>query len=234
VNCTHPTPSLLTRAAAAFVVLATFSACSSAAQRNASAPLKVLPPNELDGLLLSASDVGTVMGTTGMVAGPTSSQLEETTPPLVSNLNCLGIWQNPEKAIYGDSGLSGVRRQTLRQPDSDQWVNLVVQAAVAYPNPDGAKAFFNASSDRWSQCTNHRLNITINDQPKKTWFFGDLKKSDSELSMTVTRGENEMLCQHALSVVSNVILDVRACNHNATDQAHSIVRKMTDRVPHQS
>jgi hypothetical protein len=50
--------------------------------------------------------------------------------------------------------------------------------------------------------------------------------------MPVTRGENERSCQRVLSVVGNVIVDVAACNHDATNQAATIAHKIKDRVSH--
>ena len=130
------------------------------------------------------------------------------------------------------SSLTGFRGQDLRQPDTDTWDAMVVQAVVSYPAADAARAFFSESADRWSKCTNHHVNMTVNDQPQRKLFFGNLTKTDTELSMPVTRGQNERSCQRVLSVVSNIILDVAACNHDATDQAASIAQKIKDRVGH--
>jgi hypothetical protein len=231
VNCTHPTPSVLARAVAVFVVFAALSACSSSAHNEASGPLKVLPPNELDGLLLSADDINSVMGTSAMAPGQVASELPDN-HSLMANVNCLGIWQVGEKALYGDSGLTGVRVQTLRQPDNDTWEYRVAQAAAAYPTPEVAKTFLDQSADHWSKCTNHRVNITLNDQPTRTWWFADLTESANQLSMTVTRGENEKSCQRVLSLASNVIVDVQACGPTSADQAATIAHKMTDHIGH--
>lgn len=234
MKCSQPKHSVRSRAAAALVVLAALNACSSPAQDQKPQPpppLKVLPPADLDSLLLSANDINAVMGTNALVADQTSSELIDDRN-ILPNLNCLGILQVAQKGIYGDSGLSGVRSQRLRQPPADTWDSLVMQAALAYPTPEAAKSVFDESSDRWSKCTHHRVNITINDQPVKTFWFADLTKSSTDLSMTVTQGQNERSCQHALSLASNVIVDVRACGHTSTDQAVTIAHKMTDRIGH--
>ena len=149
---------------------------------------------------------------------------------LLPNLNCLGIWEVAEKAIYNDSGYSAMRGQVLRQPDTDDWEAFVVEAAMIYPSADAAKAFFSESADRWSKCTNHRVNITLNDQPNRTWWFGSLTKTDIQLTMAVTRGENERTCQRVLSVVNNVIVDVSACSTTVSDQAATIAQKIKERA----
>jgi hypothetical protein len=218
------------RAATVLALVAVLAACSNSTQNHTS-PTSTVPASALDGLLLSAGDIDTVMGTHGMVAHQPFTNLAQRSN-LLPNKNCLGIWQVGEAAIYDGSSLTGFRGQDLRQPDTDTWDALVVQAVVSYPAADAARAFFSESADRWSKCTNHHVNMTVNDQPQPKLFFGNLTKTDTELSMPVTRGENERSCQRVLSVVSNIIVDVAACNHDATDQAATIAQKIKDRVSH--
>jgi hypothetical protein len=218
------------RAATVLALVAVLAACSNSTQNHTS-PTSPVPASALDGLLLSAGDIDTVMGTHGMVAHQPFTNLAQRSN-LLPNKNCLGIWQVGEAAIYDGSSLTAFRGQDLRQPDTDTWDALVVQAVVSYPAADAARAFFSESADRWSKCTNHHVNMTVNDQPQPKLFFGNLTKTDTELSMPVTRGENERSCQRVLSVVSNIIVDVAACNHDATDQAATIAQKIKDRVSH--
>ena len=218
------------RAMAAFAVIAVATACNSASRHQTSRPTLV-PASALEGLLLSADEVAAVMGTNAMVAD-TPFVTARDHRILMPNLNCLGIWEVGESAVYKDSGFSAIRGQLLRQPDTNDWQDLVIQAGVIFPSTEAARAFFSASVDRWTNCTNHRVNITLNDQPKKTWWFGNLTKTDTELSMPVIRGASERTCQHVLSVSNNVIVDVLACSPTATDQAATIAQKMKDRLPH--
>jgi PknH-like extracellular domain len=219
--------SLPTRLAAAVALVAIATACGS----NDRKPPPLVPASALDNMLLNPDDINKIMGA-ALVPNPPFTAFVDDDRYLVPNLNCLGIVQVGERAIYGDSKFTAVRGQQLRQPDTDLWDSLVVQAAVIYASPDAAKAFFAASSDRWSKCTNHRVNITLNDQPKVTWFFGNLTKTDTSLTMPVTRGQNERSCDRMLSVANNVIVDVRACGHAITNQATAIAQKITERIPH--
>lgn len=207
------------------------AACSNSTQNHTtSTSPSPVPPAALDGLLLSAGDIDAAMGTHGIVAHPAYTILAQHSN-LLPNKNCLGIWQIGDAAIYDESSLSGFRGQDLRQPDTDAWDAMVVQAVASYPSPGAAKAFFADSADRWSKCTNHHVNMTVNDQPQPKLFFGNLTKTDTELSMPITRGD-ERSCQRVLSVVSNVIVDVAACSHDATNQAAIIAQKIANRVSH--
>jgi hypothetical protein len=184
----------------------------------------------LDALLLSAGDINSVMGTSAMTPNDPFAEMHDYRN-LLPNLNCLGIWDIGEVAIYGGSGWNTMRGQELRQPNTDNWDALVVQAVVSFPSADAAQKFYTASSDRWSKCSNHRVNMTYGDHPRTAWAFGDLTKTDTEMTMPVTRGGGDRSCQRVLAVTSNVIIDVAACSAAITGQAATIVNKIQSKIP---
>lgn len=184
----------------------------------------------LGGMLLSVGDINSVMGTSAMTVSRELTEMVDHSD-LLPNLNCLGIWEVGERAIYGDSGWGAMRGQILRQPNTDAWDALVVQAVVNYPSADAAKKFYTASAERWSKCTNHKVNMTVNGQRMGTWTFGDLTRTDTELTMHFARGSGNRSCQRALSVTGNVVVDVAACNAAATNQAATIVEKIRSKTP---
>ncbi len=211
------------------------SGCAGGAAAGASQPPKAVPDSALDGLLLSAGDVNGVMGTTAMAAHPVATQMGDHRN-LLPNLNCLGVWQVNEAPIYDPSHWKSLRQQLFRSPDTDQWDSLVVQSVVSYRTADAAREFFDQSADRWSKCTNHHVNIRLNDQPLPAWFSGDLTKSDTELSMPFTRGSGDQTrsCQRALAVAANVILDIQACKPaqpTAVTQASAIADEIESKLP---
>ena len=217
-------------AVAALAVGITLGGCSGGVSATHSTP-KLVPPSALDGLLLDVDDINAVMGTTGMKLHQSFDMMEDHRN-LLPNLNCLGIWEVGESAIYGPSGFSGVRGQVLRDPDTDKWNSLAVQAVVSYPSADSAKTFYNQSSDRWSQCSNHKVNLTVNDRPASAWAFGSLAATDTELTMPMSRTSGGgQSCQRAFAVEGNVIIDVAACGPSMTDQAKAIVGKIQSRIP---
>ena len=222
-----------TRAAVGLIsfVLA-LGGCSDATQNVAEQPATVAPDG-LDALLLTASEVDTIMGTAGMTPQPVSSDMNDHRD-LVANLNCLGVWQTDEAAIYQDSGSNGVRRQTLRAPDVDMWDSVVVQSVLSFPSADAAHSFYTQSADRWSNCTNHRLNIAVSGQTAPGWQSGELSKAEATLTMPVTRQISDQVrqCQRVLAVKANVIIDSEACKQQAVTQGSQIVDHIEAKFPH--
>jgi PknH-like extracellular domain len=223
---------LRTRAAVGLVTLAlAIGGCSGATHGAAPEPSAVAPDG-LDGLLLKAPEVDTIMGTTGITAQPVSSDMNDHRD-LVTNLNCLGVWQSDEAAVYENSGSNGVRRQTLRAPDADMWDSVVVQSVLSFASSDAARNFYTQSLDRWSKCTNHRLNIGIGGQDAPSWRSGDLNKADTTLTMPVTRqsADNVRECERVLAVKANVIIDAEACTPQAVTQGGEIVNRIESKFP---
>jgi hypothetical protein len=154
---------------------------------------------------------------------------------LLPNLNCLGVWQVDEAPIYDPSYWKSLRQQTLRTPDTDPWDNLVVQSVVSYRTNDGPRLFLDDSAQRWSQCTNHNVNIQLNGQKLPAWKSGDLSKTDNRLAMPYTRGSGEQTrsCQHVLQAAANVIIDVAACGPQTESftKAEEVAAKIEGKMP---
>jgi hypothetical protein len=189
--------------------------------------------SQLDGLLVGVDDVDTIMGTRSLAAHPVESQMADNRN-LLPNLNCLGVWQVGESAIYGEQGNDGwqaMRLRLMRTPDTDDWDTLAVQAVVIYPTPDAARAFFDQSADRWSKCTNHHVNITLNDKPLPKWLSGDLGRTDTRLAMPISRGGGDTFraCQHVLDVTGNLVVDAQTCTSHGTtpNEAAQIADRIT-------
>jgi PknH-like protein len=209
--------------------------CGGGAASGASQPQRLVPDNALAGSLLSADELNTIMGTSGMTPHAPVSQMGDHRN-LLPNLNCLGVWQVNEAPIYESSHWKSVRQQLVRVPDSDQWNFMVVQSAVSYRTADAAQGFFTESTDRWSKCTNHNVNIQLNGQALPGWRSGDLTKTDNQLAMPYTRtsGDQSWSCQRTLSLVANLILDVQACKpqqQSAITSAVDVAAKIESKLP---
>jgi PknH-like extracellular domain len=209
--------------------------CSGHNSESSSPPTpKPVTDSALDGLLLGPDQIDAIMSTTGMTP---HKRVTATTDhrSLLPNLNCLGIWQVDEAAIYGADDWNALRQELLRSPDTDNWNDLAVQSVISYPTAEAARDFFAQSSDRWSKCTNHKVNVTVNDQQLPKWTSGDLTKSDTELAIPFTRvsADRTESCQRALAVAANVILDIQACKNQPTTvtQAADIAAAIESGMP---
>jgi hypothetical protein len=200
----------------------------------AGTPVAAVPafvaPTALDTVLLGADQISSIMGVSHMTAERPFTQLQENRLRL-PNLNCLGILSVAETAVYDNSGLTGVRGQALRDPPDGDWQHLAVQAVITYPSADAAQKFFSESADRWGKCQQHTSNITINAGPTTSWFFTKLDRTATRLTMPLNVNNGQRACQRDLSVIGNVIIDIKACGPTIADQSASIADEIQGRLP---
>lgn len=210
------------------------SACAGGSTTGAQEPRKSVPDDAVPGLLLSVADIDAIMGTKLSPHQPVSQMGDHRN--LLPNLNCLGVWQVNEAPVYDPSHWKSVRQQMLRAPDTDQWETLVVQSVVSYRTAVAARDFFTQSADRWAKCTNHHVNIQLNNQQLPAWLSGELTRTDNQLAIPVVRGEGDQMrsCQRVLTTSANLIIDVQACKphrHAGVTQAAAIADKIEASLP---
>ena len=222
-------------AVGALLLAAALAGCSDGGAHPASGPPKPVPDAALPGLLLTAEEVDDVLGTTGVVANPQTDTMGDHRN-LLPNLNCLGVWQVDEAPIYDSSHYKSLRQQVLRTPDTDNWRSLVVQSVVSYRTSEAAHGFFLESAQRWSKCTNHTVNVRVNDRAMPRWVSGELTRTGSLLSMPYTRGvgADARSCQRALAIAANVVADIQACRppqQEPVTVAVDVAAKIAEKLP---
>jgi hypothetical protein len=189
--------------------------------------MPMVAPDRLDSILLSAQDVNTLMGASGMQAGPIHHL--GGAGQTVSNPDCLGALIPAQQPVYQGSGNTAISGQELREPGNDA-NHDVVQAAVSFPSADLALAFVKNSADKWRACAGQTITETLNSQTPQ-WTFGNLVGDVPTITQPHTQaGAGGFACQRVLSAVSNLVLDVGACGYQISDQARQIGDKMAAKV----
>jgi serine/threonine kinase PknH len=193
-------------------------------------PPPPLTSDRLAGLLLSVSEVNSIMGATNMTAGSPMTDLGKSTLTL-STQDCLGVLYAIQKDTYTGSGWSDVQGLVLSEPgDSfDHWVH---QAVVRFPTADKANDFVEASKGKWKSCSDKTITVT---NAKKTetyrWTLSGLQGQPPRISMTKAQeAAKGWSCQRVLSVANNVVIDVNACSYKLNDQAGQVSDKIIAKI----
>jgi hypothetical protein len=203
---------------------------STAPETSNTGPTNAPPVAEsaLDGLLLSADQINTAMGTTGMTVSETYTALDDDRGWL-SGGDCRPIWGAREKEVYGWG--PGVRGQALKEP-GDTRTHFVDQSVVSLSSADDARALFADSAQSWPACANRQLTYSKAGQPDQVWSVGPVSNTNGILRTTKTEeGQNGSTCQRALTVVNNVAIDVLACGGSDADAAVNIAHQIAAKVP---
>ena len=186
-------------------------------------PAPMVASDRLDSILLSTDDINTLMG---------ASDMAPTTPPAhsgiqslpMSDLTCLGAMYAAQEAVYQDSGFTAISAQHLHNPGELQFD--VLQAAVSFPSAEQATAFVTSSAAKWKACAGQNPTTTVAGITRR-WTIGNLVGDVPTIAQldTIEDGSG-FACQHELSTVWNLVVDVRACSFHISDQAHQIADKM--------
>ncbi len=223
-------PVLAVCVAVTFGVLTT--GCTStvdgaAVKSQGSVPLDDVPPLEesaLDGLMLSNKALDEIAGVE--LESIYSTDEMNDNADLVSAVDCLGAIYPGEDAAYDGSGWSAVRDELLLEADAEQDAHLVEQTVVLFDTADEAVEFFDMSKESWNECADAK-DITVEGGP---WIPDDVRDvSERMISLKAeVSGTIEGICQHALGVVSNVIVEGFSCDVADNDDAEEIATQILE------
>jgi len=199
------------------------------------APVPSTTADALPSLLLSAADIGATVGAETVVTREVRAPWNDATHfQGPDESGCLAIAGAAQRSVYADSGWIALRGQVLREPPgSPQWSHFITQAVVLFPTAAAAQLFFTQSQTGWASCADRQLSYTQPPAPDQIWSVGRVS-SERDL-LTVSRSERspqDWSCQRALSVRSNVAVDVEACSlAGPTTAAAAIAEAIGVRLP---
>jgi serine/threonine kinase PknH len=181
---------------------------------------------DLGTILLSAADISNIMGANMEIATQTQQTL--TAAGAVSNPTCVGALDNLQAQVYQGSGFTAVRGQGLRSTNPP---HRVYQAAVEFPTAERANAFVSTSANNWSACAGQTVTVT-NGNETTSWAFAELNGAPPRIVQRHTEGvANGRVCQHVLSAVSNVVIEVQACSQGGiANEGGQIANQMAAKV----
>lgn len=190
----------------------------------------------LPSLLLSAADLGAAVNAgeivvTAEVSAPWNDSLHFQGP---GEAGCLAIAGAAQKGVYADSGWAALRGQVLREPPSAaHWSHFATQAVVLFPTPGAAQEFFTRSQAGWQSCADRDINYAQPPIPDQVWTVSPVSVDRGVLTVSrIQRSPELWSCQRALTVRSNVAVDVEACSLDGpTAAAAAIVDAIGARLP---
>lgn len=205
---------------------ATSTSTSSPATTTSSPP--IVAPNRLGSILLTPSEANAIMAANGMQDQGSFSGAD-TNVFILSVPDCLGAAHIAQPAVYSTSGYVAIRVDVLHQPGS-RYTHNIEQAIASYPSAERALAFVKASAPRWKSCAGKSVVDTLNGSTTR-WTFGNFVGDVPTIAVVYSR-ENARgwTCQHALSAVWNLVIDVKACGYQIGDQGLQAANKIASKA----
>lgn len=227
---------MLSRIAAIGAILcAPLSACTAtiAGTANPGPPVPLATAEALPSFLLSASDVGAVMSS-GDIAVVRDVGKFWNDAARLDNVDCLAVAGSAQERVYAGSGATATHSQVLREPPtSPNWSHYAVQAVVLFPTSQAALAFYEKSRRSWGGCSERELSYPQPIGEAQRWSVGSISSDHDVLAVSrIEQAPDRWSCQRALTVHSNVAIDVEACSlEGAPTAATAIARQIATRLP---
>jgi serine/threonine protein kinase len=193
-----------------------------------SPPPPPIPAERLSALLLSPSDIDSIMGSSNIQPGKPILSMD-TSPVTLSLPDCQGALYTSQDPVYAGTGYTGVSGLVSSEPGDnyDHWVN---QAVILFPSADKAKSFMQTAADKWKGCAGKM--VTVSNKGKTyRWTFAQINGSPPKMTVMDTQeGADGWECQRAMSQANNVIVDVNACGYHISDQGGQITDKIVAKI----
>jgi hypothetical protein len=188
-----------------------------------------MPASALEGLLLTAGDINTVMGSTKMeVTAPTSGMADDSDN--YDPIDCTTIGGARQKRLYEGRGWLSIQGQQLREP-GDMWQHYVSESVVAFNTAADAQKIFDEAHRQWSACAQRSFSWKRPSGDPIHWTTGPVDEANGIMSNTqMEEGGEGWGCQRAFTVKNNIAVDLVACTVYPKDQGVTIARKIAGRV----
>jgi serine/threonine-protein kinase len=181
----------------------------------------------LDLMLLSDSQISTIMRTQGMRTYRTYRDIPVQPGEVYSQPGCAVALFNTTVPAYEASGYIGALGKKI---DEDTTTSDVDQAVVAFESPSAAEAFIDNARRVWQGCAGHTVRYTGTDGQARPWRIG-VPRSVGEITAINNETPGRWICGHAMATKSRVVVDVDACGYDVSNEAIDIVKAIITVAP---
>lgn len=195
---------------------------------SSTAPAAPAAASRIEPMLLGAAEVGQILGDQNMMVSAHGDQLRAPQGTL-SEPACLAAYEPFQESVYRPHAPTEVRSQVLHTQGENP-AHRVIEAAATFPSAEKARAFVQASADKWATCANQTVKFTSSTKASE-WTFGDVTGASPKIAQvrTETNGSGKA-CQHVLRAVSDVVIEVEACGTDIADGAGQIAEQMSTKA----
>lgn len=189
------------------------------------APPALVDPADLQSYLAKPDELSTRFG--GADMQPVGFGKQPVADIDVSPYKCSGAAAPGISQAYSGSGFTGFAEQVV---NDSAGAHKFVQTLATFRTAEAAKAFVDSQLNRWKDCANTDLTITIGGNSDHA-TTGAVSTTDGMNTITLTPpAAGSRQCERAMTSSSNVVIDVRACAVNVGTTGSTIARDMSQKI----
>ena len=178
-------------------------------------------------VLLTASEIESVVGVPDLTATDVMTRMDDTAVTM-SDPNCTGVLGTAIASVYADSDYLSVRDQAFSRDDPPYWL---AQTVVLFGSAAEARDALTAMADRWERCASETVAVA-SENGEERWAVGELERGDDRLvQQAAIEAGAGYACQHAVRVRSNVVVESVVCHDDLADDAARVVDRLVADIP---
>ncbi|WAC89343.1 serine/threonine-protein kinase PknH/PknJ [Mycobacterium sp. Aquia_213] len=211
-------------------VASTTTAAAPTTTSTARSTAPTVTPAQLNSLLAPVDLVNVLLSTTGIVVDHSATEMTDPGPDnTLSDDKCLGALIGFQTRTYKSSGYTAMLAELMEKPQSKPGY-VVVQGAVIFASAAQAQAFVTSQAEQWRTCAGRTV-TQVNKGTTSEWTFREISGNPPNIALQHTLANSPVVCQHVLSAVSNVVIDVNACAPGLINQARQIANEIATKIP---
>jgi hypothetical protein len=184
------------------------------------------PVDPLTSMLLSETEVNAIVAPAALTTTFSYRTLFELRAgKAYAPTECLAVEANTMTEVYDGSEFRAVRGVVL---DADDESADLDQGVIQFDNPAAANAFVDRTVATWQRCAGGVLTVT--DEDPEPWLLSmDEPERDDGVELVRVRSDTGYVSTHAMRVVGDVVVDVRASHRGVSEHAVALVNAISGR-----
>jgi hypothetical protein len=187
------------------------------------------PIDRLSNMLLSEQELDAILAPIKVTQTYTYRKLiDRRAGEFYSPPECMVVAANTMAEDFATSGFRDVRGAVL-DPDTDTIVEID-QGVVRFDTPEAARAHLAATVQKWKGCAG--VGLTINRKDRGPWQLTmGLPATEADVDMVdvVSDSPAGYVSTHAMRVVGDVLIDLRASHRDVNEHAAALVNAIANR-----
>lgn len=184
------------------------------------------PVDPLTSMLLSETEVNAIVAPAVLTTTFTYRKLFALrTGKAYAPAECLAVEANTMSEVYQGSPYRSVRGAVL---DADDESADLDQGVIEFESSAAATAFVDRTVAAWQRCAGGVLTVT--DEDPQPWVLSmDEPQRDDGVELVRVRSDTGYVSTHAMRVVGDVVVDVRASHEGVSEHAVALVNAISGR-----
>jgi len=192
---------------------------------------RVLPATALENLLLTADQLGALVGGTKLARVGTATSTSDASA-IIDDRACLGLGSVGDASIYSHSGYVAMRGNQFSTPNAVR--ADVTQLVTSFTTAADAEGLLRRARRDWQGCADRRYGFHSSNGNHSHFDTQDLRGDGSRIKLSMRQEEDPRWgCSHAMAVADTMVAEARVCllNKDTASAVNHLLDQIVTKIP---